>query len=282
MLNIFQISPIVYTVAKFNYSHRESCYRRMNSVKTQYVYRFLHVNKGSLTVNINGVDYICNQGDVIYLVPGERYRLIPCQQDFELNSVFFDFVEQKAKERNVNSCVYQNTFESKLASNVIDFLDAKVFNSSGVFSGVECAHYFNKMQNYQKESVGKFYLRICVEQIVYAILTSTRSREVTLDKANTIIDFISNNPQEDLSPKALENKFGYHKNYINELVKKKTGVSLGQLVQNSKMEYAKVLLLEMGFTPVEVSDALGFYDYSHFYKAFVKHVGKSPSQFIKG
>ena len=119
-------------------------------------------------------------------------------------------------------------------------------------------------------------------QVVYSILTlncsTDRHKE---DKVQEILRYIKDNPTKELRAKNLEEKFGYHRNYINQMIKDKTGEPLGKHILASKMKYAKKVMLEMGYSPTETAWSLGYYDYSHFYKAFLQEEGITPSQFIK-
>ena len=70
---------------------------------------------------------------------------------------------------------------------------------------------------------------------------------------------------------------------FNEIcnIKRETGRSLSEYIRYIKVEYAKTLILEEGCSLSEISMRLGYFDYSHFYKAFYKEVGISPTEYMK-
>ena len=67
---------------------------------------------------------------------------------------------------------------------------------------------------------------------------------------------------------------------INKLIKRETGRSLSEYVRYVKIEYAKTLLSEELYSTSEVAMRLGYYDYSHFYKAFLMETGVCPREYL--
>lgn len=70
-------------------------------------------------------------------------------------------------------------------------------------------------------------------------------------------------------------------NYLNELVKKETGISAKQMIQNKLIAEAKKYLLYSNRTIVEISESLSFETPSYFIRFFRKYVGSTPLQFRK-
>lgn len=71
-------------------------------------------------------------------------------------------------------------------------------------------------------------------------------------------------------------------NYLNELVKRETGISAKQLIQNKLVTESKKFLLYSNLTIIEISERLSFETSSYFIRFFRKHVGCTPLQFRKG
>lgn len=66
--------------------------------------------------------------------------------------------------------------------------------------------------------------------------------------------------------------------YINRLTKKELHTNLSTLILDTKIEKSCELLLKE-YTVTEVANALAFYDHAHFYKAFQRKLGITPSQY---
>lgn len=282
-MKVSQINPKVYTWHKFTFSTQKNDYKKINSLKTQYVYRFLIIQSGQIRVQINEKEINCQKGDVIYLIPGDFYRFIPCGLDFSLYNVFFDYVEMEEVTLGTFACVYDQAFDKSKCSQKVVFDDAIALNQSGVFQLTDSLELFepNGREN-DLEYSRQLSLKLRIMQVVYEIISLNSSVDKRKeDKVQEVLRYIKENPTKDLSAKGLEDKFGYHRNYINQMIKDKTGESLSKQIRVSKMKYAKKLMLEMGYTPTETAWELGYYDYSHFYKTFLQEEGVTPSKFIE-
>ena len=117
--------------------------------------------------------------------------------------------------------------------------------------------------------------------MIAELLSSVQENKKKSGAVDEILEYIKTNPEKDLSGDALSRRFSYHKNHINKLVKRETGKSLSEYVRFVKIEYAKTLLAESDCSFTELSMRLGYYDYSHFYKAFYKESGFTPTDYVK-
>lgn len=76
----------------------------------------------------------------------------------------------------------------------------------------------------------------------------------------------------------LARRIGYQHDYLNRLLKEATGLTLGQMRAQLRMERARQLLarpLSIG----DVAEQLGFLDQNYFARWFRLQTGQSPSQF---
>lgn len=282
-MKIEEISPRLYSVSRFRYVHGEQK-TRLDTEKTQYVYRFLCFTKGRLDVYIEKNRYTCFAGDVLYLVPGDEYRFVPLDCDFSLYNVFFDFfdVTVEGREDKDATCIFSPFYNPSLRSPQVDFEDADMLNSSTLFKDVECQRIFESaITAHRTDPLYDFHSKTAVISAVSQILQNERQRDKKASGVDNILTYINLNPDKDLSADALSSLFGYHKNHINHLVKSATSLTLSEYVRKRKIDYAKTLLSESALAPIAVSAELGYYDYSHFYKAFKDETGLSPKEYVK-
>lgn len=73
---------------------------------------------------------------------------------------------------------------------------------------------------------------------------------------------------------------GYNRDYLNRLVKKETGLTLGQLRNQQRLAKAKQLLAE-GFQVGSAGAIVGIPDQSYFARWFRLQTGKPPSRWIR-
>ncbi|WP_338533637.1 helix-turn-helix domain-containing protein [Paenibacillus peoriae] len=83
----------------------------------------------------------------------------------------------------------------------------------------------------------------------------------------------------EISPQKLSELSGLTSEYLSQLFKKETGLTLMNYVQRERIEEAKKLLAHSNETISAIGTRLTFYDQSHFIKVFKKHTGITPKQY---
>jgi AraC family transcriptional activator of pobA len=73
-----------------------------------------------------------------------------------------------------------------------------------------------------------------------------------------------------------------HPNYLNTVIKAKTGKSVGNWIAEKTIAEAKSLLKNSNIPVKEISDRLGFAEIQHFTTYFKKHTQSSPVLYRKG
>lgn len=74
---------------------------------------------------------------------------------------------------------------------------------------------------------------------------------------------------------------GYHRDHLNRLVKKETGLTLGQYRAQLRLAKAKELL-ESGLQVAHVGAAVGLVDQAYFARWFRRQTGQTPSAWRRG
>jgi len=279
-MKIQNIRPLIYRLSYFKYLSADNKYPRLSLDKSQYVYRILLIDKGELDVCVGRKTERIKAGDALYLLPGEIYRLLPCREDFSLYNIFFNYLDDRPiKENKFQNCVFMENYDANLCLPRIEFEDAAILNKSGIIKNVSSEKTLRALLC--KAPADEFY-RFYELSVMFSVIADILSSEPKNKKKNStvepIIEYIKGNPEKDLSGDALSKLFSYHKNHINKLIKKETGKSLSEYVRSVKIEYAKMLLSEELCSSTEVATRLGYYDYSHFYKAFVLETGTCPTE----
>ena len=70
-------------------------------------------------------------------------------------------------------------------------------------------------------------------------------------------------------------------NYFGDLIKKETGKTPQEYIQNKIIDTAKDLLLGSDKTITQIAYELGFQYSQHFNRVFKKHTGHSPNEYRK-
>ncbi len=100
-------------------------------------------------------------------------------------------------------------------------------------------------------------------------------------KVQSIIRFIQEHYQENLSAAELSERFGLSANYISNLLKNALGIRYNDYVTQLRLSRAKELLMSTRMSIKEITTACGYYSQSHFTKLFLEHEGCTPSEYRK-
>jgi len=76
-------------------------------------------------------------------------------------------------------------------------------------------------------------------------------------------------------------KLSLHPNYLNSVIKSKTGRTVNDWISKHALSVAKSLLLSTSYSSKEIAYRLGFSEPTHFSRFFKKHTQVSPNTFRK-
>lgn len=96
---------------------------------------------------------------------------------------------------------------------------------------------------------------------------------------NKISRYLLENIEKEVSMNDLAEKLYLSKNYLGELFKQETGISVGEFINNAKVHRAGVLLLESDLKFYQIAYALGFNNIEYFTKIFKKIMGETPQNY---
>ncbi|GJM76584.1 hypothetical protein HMSSN036_88000 [Paenibacillus macerans] len=92
-------------------------------------------------------------------------------------------------------------------------------------------------------------------------------------------EYIYSHLFEEIRLQKLAELSGLNPEYLSQLFKKETGLTLTNYIQWERIEEAKKLLAHSGEPISTIGARLTFYDQSHFIKVFKKHAGVTPKQY---
>lgn len=94
----------------------------------------------------------------------------------------------------------------------------------------------------------------------------------------SVTQYISLNIYQVIRVKDIADKFYVSETSLRQKFKNETHKSISEYINLRKVNESK-LLLKSGYTPLEVTNMLNYYDYSHFYKTFKHYTGVSPKTY---
>ncbi len=123
-------------------------------------------------------------------------------------------------------------------------------------------------------------LEMCYESMV-SKKDSVYIKQIKNDTFKSILNYINQNFTNEISFAEISRLFSINPSYLSQIFKRELGITFTQYLTDTRIEYAKELLLTTGMTIAEISEKVGFKQYIYFSKVFKKTVGISPSSYRK-
>ena len=120
----------------------------------------------------------------------------------------------------------------------------------------------------------------CLTQLILTVDRVAGNVEVENTEFNPIIKraitYINQNIEKRISLEDLSENLYISKNYLAKLFKRHFNIPIAAYIRNKQLLLADNMI-RSGTSPTDVYLKCGFWDYSSFYRAYVKMFGRSPS-----
>ena len=146
--------------------------------------------------------------------------------------------------------------------------------------------YNSMFQEFQNKQHG--YLDILRANIIELIIkiyrkmdeaTSNTSESIREQMVDNILKYIQLHYQEKLTLSDIANRIFLSKDYLNRLIKKRTGKTFVSYLQCCRIECAYNMLQNSNHNIDEIAYQCGFQDPKFFYTFFKRHTGKTPGEY---
>lgn len=133
---------------------------------------------------------------------------------------------------------------------------------------------------YKTHKANPFLLNSYMNRVFSELWAANPHHDETAHVAGLIRDDLDARYAEQISLGDLSRRFGYAEDYIIRIFKKQYGITPHRYQIQLRMEHARWLLENTDLTAQEVADAVGYHDFSAFYRSFRAHCGISPSELM--
>ncbi len=122
------------------------------------------------------------------------------------------------------------------------------------------------------------YYKLLLSEVLFLLSISANQKIAHNDGelGAMIVRYINDYLEKDISLDVIAKRFFLSKYYLCRSFKKYSGVSIHAYITHKRVMYAK-RLIESGETASGAAYKVGFGDYSAFYRAYVKVLGKPPT-----
>lgn len=221
---------------------------------------------------------LCLEGSELVRYDGRKYRMEP--GDLMIFHPFHDYEYATGEEG----------FCEKLSITMKGSALSEILKSAGLsdisYLKLEDASFFisahAKMEDLLR-SEGLPDLDKCAGICMELLQTLTRKipAKSCPGKLLEIRQYIEQHKMKEASLKKLSGEFGLSVSGISQLFRKHLNCSVREYAIRSRMEHARILMLEQGFSCKEAASETGYSNQFNFSSEFKKYFGKSPREFLR-
>ncbi len=241
-------------------------------------YEILLLLEGTVNYYIEQTGHRMEHGSVVCVKPYDFHRREVISKDSVYDRITLNISMDKMKKlstckTDLSECFYKN--------NAVFALDKGEMSKFVRLSGKLMQSML--MTDYGDDVMTENYIR----EILIIVNKSLHGKKdieipnIMPTQISEIIAYIHWHISEKITIEMLVEEFHYSAAHISRLFKKITGLTILQYIIQKRMMLAKKYL-EEGNPPSEVCYLVGFNNYSHFSRTFMKNVGISPQKYQKG
>lgn len=233
---------------------------------------------------INEEEVILKQGELLFLSQNATQEIEAASEgDIGINFIILpEFFDESLKMLGEEENPLRNFIIECLqgeASKNIGYLHFKVADILPIQNLVENLIWtiMNDQQN--KRSINQTTMGLLFLQLLnYTDKVTTGSRQTEEDIVFTILRFVEEN-YKDGELSLLAEKLHYDLYWLSRMIKKRTGKTYTELVQQKRLQQAAFLLRNTDMPVADVGNAVGYDNLSYFHRIFKEQYGVTPKKY---
>ncbi|HHV12749.1 MAG TPA: AraC family transcriptional regulator [Clostridiales bacterium] len=265
-------------------------------------FEFIYVLEGNCTNRIEDVSYQYKKGDACLLNRNTFHSDSPANNssvvfinfsgDYISSILEGDIVHARDSRQQLVSSPVRQFLQSNLhgeerfAKNYMEFTSTLQALSQQEAHPLEQIISQIQLELVEQKPGCSFLINGLVSRLFHTIENPVKyhTNLMKLDSSNEefLLARITNYLKESngrISRAELSRVLNYNAEYLNQIVKRRTGMSIMQLGKSYLLDSAKLQLTGSDKSVSDIISELGFASTSHFYELFQKGVGMSPKEF---
>lgn len=250
-------------------------------------FEFNYMLKGNCTQVINNESITLHTGDLILLDSQCCQSIAPLSKNDILINIIFPYEnlevmwisELSLKNNPLFTFLMQEVSRHSKGNYVL--FDTKANKNAELF----LCQIINKY--YTESFFSAEILRLLISVLFMELIGNTpyHLNDSQKDRSeNQIVSkslYLISEEYSDFSLEKLSKVLHYNKNYLSNLITKKTGITFTEHLNNKRLDKALFLIKTTSLPIREISEQVGITNKTYFYKIFLKRFGKKPSKFRK-
>ena len=265
----------------FNYSHSLTPCPDNIAVHIHDHYEIYYFLAGDVTYYIEGQAYTISPNELLIISNRELHRPhFNSNCNYERVTIHFKPEYVSGFQNSEYDLLYFFKKRKLGHHNKVSITEIQKYNIHAFFTQIE--QYIHNQKPQREVMIKTLFVQLLValNQVFAEKKDMVLQTSEYDEKIFNILAYINNHLHEKITLDLLEQKFFVNKYYLCHIFKKNTGFTVMEYVTYKRIMKAKELLAL--HTPViETCHAVGFNDYSNFYKVFKRLVGTSPREFAK-
>lgn len=231
-------------------------------------YEILYVLDGVGRFLIEGTSFDVKPGTLVVIRPFEYHSM-----QLEGNSSYERYVIHFSEDYLVDDA-------KRLLKSIFDGVEGsgKVYNALSLSkNAISVFERFDTAESLPENERAIYAKTLLSELMVFLSVSGGAQIEINEGELGArVIRYLNENIYRNITLDTLARRFFVSKYYLCRAFKKHNGVSVHGYISHKRVMYAKQLI-EQGETASGAAYKVGFGDYSAFYRAYVKIVGKAPT-----
>ena len=232
-------------------------------------YEILYVVEGSGSYVIEGAEYSIRPRTILFAPPFSYHSLRMESGTIYERCVLQFFASDLAPASQELLHSLNKSLDGLGCYYAADALSPSIFS---IFERFESAEVLPEKEKRE-------FRKLLTSEIVLLLSVATRE-SIPRDEGELgarVIKYLNEHINKDLSLDKLAKRFFVSKYYLCRAFKSHNGISIHGYINQKRVMYAKQLI-ESGETASVAAYRVGFGDYSAFYRAYVKLIGRSPTE----
>lgn len=243
----------------------------------------VYMCKGQTRHRINGHDLLLKEGELLLLSQNAQQEILPADEDdiavnFIILPQFFDTaIRMIGDERNpirdflIDCLKGESKFIDYLHFEVADVLPIQNLVENLIWTLVN--HQINK-RSINQSTMGLLFLQLANH--TDTLKTDPEYAEGQL--AFKVLRYIEDN-YKDASLAEIADELHYDLCWLSREIKTQTGKNFTELLQAKRLNQASFLLKTTTLKITEISQSVGYENFSYFHRIFKAHYGMSPKKY---
>lgn len=238
---------------------------------------------GNITYGINNYDY--EEGSLIFISPGQVYGVESNGEKQKGSGTALLFHPDLIHGTSLGKQIKDYTFFSYDVSEALHLSARERAIINQCFENIqyELEHAIDTHSKTLIVSYLELFLNYCKRFYERQFVTRSHVNKDVLARFEKIVDdyFANEMALEKGAPtvRYCAEKLFFSANYLGDLLKKETGKSAQEHIQQKMIDFAKERLFDANKSISEIAYELGFKHPQHFTRMFKKQVGLSPAEY---